>query len=109
MTFFALIATLFSFVLVVAGVFVHMYMYSNGALDADTSRRRRTRLSATSLSQTATISTVIGAENLYYGSVTARLSNTGISPRKRRLILYTLALLVTLTVLIVLVIGATQF
>jgi hypothetical protein len=103
MTLLATIIALFFVVLVVCGIFVNVYMYTNGAFDAKIRRGKKLRLRSVSLGQTATIPTAATAARLYPGK------RTHISAHTRVFILYGLGILLTLVVLVVLVLGATQF
>ena len=103
MTIFALTFALFFVVLVGCGIFVNVYMYSNGAFGERRRRGRNLRLGAVSLGQTATIPTAATAARLYPGK------HAHMSAHTRVFILYSLGILLALVILVVLVLGATQF
>ena len=103
MTLVALLFVLFFAVLVVCGLLVHVYLYSNGAFGEKIRRRSKLHFSTVSLGQTATIPTAAAAANLYSSK------HEGMSPRTRTFILYSLGILLSLAVLTLLVFGATQF
>jgi hypothetical protein len=99
--------SLLPFVLVVAGLCVNLYLYRHGAFTKGRSRRSRMPpLGAAIFSQTATIPE--SAADLYYGGAGMRPKDS-MSAYSRRLLLYGLGFLVSLVVLAVLVVGATQF
>ena len=103
MTLLATSVALFFVVLVVCGIFVNVYMYTNGAFNAKIRRGKKLRLRTVSLGQTATIPTAADAARLYTGK------RTHMSTHTRVFILYSLGILLTLVVLVALVLGATQF
>jgi hypothetical protein len=109
MTLLALLFALLFVVLVVGGFLVHAYLYANGAFqEGKIIRGRKPSLSSASFSQTATIPTSAAASDLYFGGIGIQNEDHA-SFYVRRLILYTLAILISLTVLMVLVLGVTQF
>ena len=109
MALFAVLFLLFFVVLVVCGTIVHTYLYANGAFGEEKrGKGRRFPLSVASFSQTATIPTSAAASDLYYGGIGVQNEDRA-SLQVRRFILYTLGILVSLIVLAVLVLGATQF
>ena len=103
MTLLATIIALVFVVLVVCGIFVNVYMYTNGAFGAKTRRGKKLRLRTVSLGQTATIPTTAAAARLYPGTRAHMHTHT------RIFILYSLGILLTLAILVMLVLGATQF
>jgi hypothetical protein len=105
----ALLSVLFFVVLVVGGIRVNTYLYAHGAFhEKKIRRRRKPSLGAASFSQTATIPTSTAASDLYYGGIGVQNEDRASLPM-RRFILYTLAILISLVVMAVLVLGATQF
>lgn len=93
---------------IVCGLLVHMYLYSRGAFTGGKIKSiRKNRLSAASFSQTATMPIPDSAADLYYGGIGAPDNRT--NSYQRRLLLYSLAIVVTVALLGVLVVGATQF
>jgi type II secretory pathway component PulF len=103
----ALVFALLLIILIVVGLAVNLYLYTHGAFKKGRNRRLRTPpLGAAIFSQTATISE--SAADLYYGGVGIRPKDT-MSAYSRRLLLYGLGFLVSLIVLAMLVLGATQF
>jgi hypothetical protein len=103
MSLLASIFALFFVVLVGCGIFVNVYMYSNGAFGEKMRRGRKLRMGAVSLGQTATVPTAATAARLYPGK------RAHMSAHTRIFILYSLGILLSLVVLVVLVLGATQF
>lgn len=103
MTLLATIVALFFVVLVVCGIFVNVYMYTNGAFGAKIRSGKKLRLRTVSLGQMATIPTAAAAARLYPGKRARMHAHT------RVFILYSLGILLTLVVLVALVLGATQF
>ena len=103
MTLLASIFALFLVVLVGGGIFVYMFMLTNGAFGEKIPRNRKHHLGRVSLSQTATMPTAAAAAHLYPGK------RTHMSTHMRVFILYSLGILLALVVLIVLVLGVTQF
>ena len=103
MTLLASIFALLFVVLVGVGIFVYMFMLTNGAFGEKIPRSRKRYLGRVSLSQTATIPTAIAAARLYPGK------RAHISTHMRVFILYSLGILLALVVLTVLVLHATQF
>jgi hypothetical protein len=107
MSLLALVFVLLLIVLMVVGLTVNLYLYTHGAFKKGSSRRYRVPpLGAAIFSQTATISD--SAADLYYGGAGMRPRDT-MSAYSRRLLLYGLGFLISLVVLVVLVVGATQF
>jgi hypothetical protein len=107
MSLLALVFVLLLIVLMVVGLTVNLYLYTHGAFKKGRSRRYRVPpLGAAIFSQTATISD--SAADLYYGGAGMRPRDT-MSAYSRRLLLYGLGFLISLVVLVVLVVGATQF
>jgi hypothetical protein len=105
----ALLSVLFFVMLVVGGIWVNAYLYAHGALHGGKIRRgRRPSLGTASFSQTATLPTSAAASDLYYGGIGVQNEDRASLPM-RRFILYTLAILISLVVLAVLMLGATQF
>jgi hypothetical protein len=104
MTLIATIVALFFVVLVGCGIFVNVYMYLNGAFSEKIRRGRKPHLSAVSLGQMGTIPTTTAAARLYPAGKRARMN-----AHTRLFLLYSLGILLSLTVLVVLVLGATQF
>ena len=108
MTLLASIFALCFVVLTVCGLLVHMSLYSRGAFTrGKIIGRRKNSLSAASFSQTGTAPMLDDAMDLYYGGVKVRAG--WVSSYQRKVFLYSLAIVVTLVVLGVLVVGATQF
>lgn len=103
MTLLVLLFVLIFVVLVVCGVRVHAYLYANGAFGEKIRRRSKLRFSMVSLGQTATMPTAAAAADLYSGM------REGKSAYTHTFILYSLGILLMLVVLILLVLGATQF
>jgi hypothetical protein len=103
MTLLASIFALFFVVLVGCGIFVNMYMYSNGAFSEKMRRGRKLHMSTVSLGQMATIPTAATAAHLYPDK------RAHMSVHTRVFILYNLGILLSLVVLVMLVLGATQF
>ncbi len=103
MILFALLFVLFFVVFVVCGILVNVYLYANGAFGGKIKGGRKFHLGAVSLSQMATIPTADVAADLYSGK------HERMSAHTYAFLLYNLGILVTLVVLIVLVLGATQF
>lgn len=107
MSLLALVFVLLLIVLMVVGFAVNLYLYTHGAFKKGRSRRYRVPpLGAAIFSQTATVPE--SAADLYYGGAGMRPRDT-MSAYSRRLLLYGLGFLVSLAVLAVLVLGATQF
>ncbi|MBV9258374.1 MAG: hypothetical protein JO215_10180 [Ktedonobacteraceae bacterium] len=106
----AFLFVLFIVVLVVCGILVNTYLYANDAFNEERIRRRRGKppLSAASFSQTATIPTPAAAADLYYGGIGVQNEDNA-SILIRRFILYSIGILVTLVIMTLLVLGATQF
>jgi hypothetical protein len=103
MILFALLFVSFFVVLVGVGIFIHVYMYANGAFDGKIRRGRMPPLDMVSLGQTATMPTSAAAADLYTGR------HERMSVPTLVFILYSLGILLTLVVLIVLVLGTTHF
>jgi hypothetical protein len=102
MTLLAAIVALFFVVLVVCGICVNVYMYSNGAFSEKMRRGKKQHLGAVSLGQVDSISTAASAAHLYP-------KRTHMSTHTRVFLLYCLGILLSLVVLAALVLGATQF
>ncbi|MBA2391913.1 MAG: hypothetical protein H0V70_04130 [Ktedonobacteraceae bacterium] len=102
MTLLAAIVALFFVVLVVCGIYVNVYMYSNGAFNERMRRGKKQRLGAVSLGQVDSIPTAASAARLYP-------KRTHMSTHTRVFLLYSLGILLSLIVLVALVLGATQF
>jgi len=99
----ASIFALFFIVLVGGGIFVYMFMLTNGAFGEKIPHSRKNHIGKVSLSQTGTIPTAAAAARLYPGK------RAHMSTHMRVFILYSLGILLALVVLIVLVLGVTQF
>ena len=109
MTVFALVFVLLFIMLIVGGILLNLYLYAHGAFNRGTGRRiRARRLGAASFSQTGTVPILESAPDLYYGGAGVRYTNS-MSAYSRKLLLYGLGFIVSLVVLAVLVLGATQF
>ncbi len=102
MTLLAAIVALFFVVLVVCGICVNVYMYSNGAFSEKMRRGKKQRLGVVSLGQVGSIPTAASAARLYP-------KRTYMSTHTRVFLLYCLGILLSLVVLAALVLGATQF
>ena len=104
MSLLASIFALFFVVLVGCGIVVNVYMYSNGAFGEKMRRGRKQRMGTVSLGQMATIPTAATAARLYPAGRRAHMS-----AHTRVFILYNLGILLSLSVLVALVLSATQF
>jgi cytosine/uracil/thiamine/allantoin permease len=107
MSLLALVFMLLLVVFVVVGLSLNLYLYTHGAFKKGRSRRNRMPpLGAAIFSQTATVSE--SAADLYYGGAGMRPKDS-MSAYSRRLLLYGFSILISLLVLAMLVLGATQF
>ena len=109
MTLIAFLFLLFFVVLIVWGTRVHMYLYTRGVFhEGKIRQRRKSSLRVASFSQTATLHASARTSDLYYGGIGVRNEDRA-SIHVRRFMLFTLAILITLVVVAVLALGATQF